>query len=658
MAFVNLPPNLQDMFYSLSDRIMKLETGPNQAMYTAETAQGTSNQAITIALTAQSVATQAEIDAINAGIQAVNAASQATLASSQATQAQLSANGKNTIYYGTAATPGIGTITGASANGTTITYQAYNGLQVGQTLTISGIANNTATITGATGTGSVITYTASNSFVVGQSVTVSGINPSRWDGSGTITAANSSSFSIAGSTTGAPNYISGGSATAPSLLNTTGTVSSQSFTQFSIASTRRGTYTSGGSLSVSGLTFQVGDIYFQYNTSSQVIAQSTWNGSSWQSTPITNTVITNIDAGKITTGIITSIEYNNGSGTFRVTPAGALTASSANITGDIKANTGYFGSGPNYWSIGAGGITGIGTASITGGLISGSSISIGSGSTTFQVNAAGFMQATGANITGAITATSGSFTGSITGATITGSTLTGGTVQTSAGASSVSLVGSSNSIAFRTNNINVGYVLPLNVGGVAYGVLTHYASGSGNPDPSGGTFPQTFVGSGNISISATATNSIGVSTSGISLTATSGGISLANATTYPGVATGAGSPMVVVTTGSRIAITTSSERFKEQIQYINTEGWLDKVLAMKPITYKTSVDFTTEGEPNELQYGFLAEDIYDLGGGLEKAVILDPLGDPFSLSYDRLTVFLTLAIKELKAEINQIKGAK
>ena len=125
---------------------------------------------------------------------------------------------------------------------------------------------------------------------------------------------------------------------------------------------------------------------------------------------------------------------------------------------------------------------------------------------------------------------------------------------------------------------------------------------------------------------------------------------------YSGIATGSGSTMVVVTTGSRVAYTTSSERFKEQIQYINTTGWLDKVLAMKPITYKTSEDFTVEGEPNETQIGFLAEDIYDIGGGLEKAVVLDPLGDPFSLSYDRLTVFLTLAIKELKAEIDQLKG--
>jgi hypothetical protein len=94
MAFVNLPPNLQDLFGGITDRIAKLETGPNQAMYTAEGAQTT--------------ASDAQIQAINAGVQANNAASQATIAqsqatiaSAQATNAQTSANGKNTNHYQT-----------------------------------------------------------------------------------------------------------------------------------------------------------------------------------------------------------------------------------------------------------------------------------------------------------------------------------------------------------------------------------------------------------------------------------------------------------------------------------------------------------------------------------------------------------------------------
>ena len=78
MAYVNLPPNLQDMFYALSDRIAKLETGPNQPGYDADAAQAT-------AVSAQGVANQATIAA--------------NLANTQATTAIALANTKNTVFY-------------------------------------------------------------------------------------------------------------------------------------------------------------------------------------------------------------------------------------------------------------------------------------------------------------------------------------------------------------------------------------------------------------------------------------------------------------------------------------------------------------------------------------------------------------------------------
>jgi len=295
------------------------------------------------------------------------------------------------------------------------------------------------------------------------------------------------------------------------------------------------------------------------------------------------------------------------------------------------------------------------SGSVTGATITGGTLNIAGNAI---INSSGLLTATGATITGTINATAGYF-GTVSNGFSINSTglvgvgsgiIVGGTITTSSGSNSVSLVGSSNSLTFKNGGSNVGHIVPLS----SNGVIMHYGA---TADGSGGTFPQMFVGSANASMSASSTHSVGVSTSiGINLTASTGGINLNSQTNYPGIATGAGSTMVVVTTGSRIAYTTSSERFKQDIQYIASPGWLDKVMAMKPITYKTSEDFTIEGEPNETQYGFLAEDIYDLGGGLEKAVVLDPLGEPFSLSYDRLTVFLTLAIKELKAEIDQLKG--
>jgi hypothetical protein len=114
----------------------------------------------------------------------------------------------------------------------------------------------------------------------------------------------------------------------------------------------------------SGSGTNVGDIWWQYSAGI-VIGQYSWNGSSWVTSPISSTVIANLDAGKITSGIISSIEYNNGSGTFRVTAAGALTASSATITGAINATSGYIGSLANGWNFsGSGFLTNSGGTTI------------------------------------------------------------------------------------------------------------------------------------------------------------------------------------------------------------------------------------------------------------------------------------------------------
>lgn len=351
-----------------------------------------------------------------------------------------------------------------------------------------------------------------------------------------------------------------------------------------------------------------GDIWFQYGTTSpnvgRIIAQYSGDGgTSWTQTTISGLVVANLDAGSITTGTLSvALGITGTSGNFSVNAVtGALVASSATITGAVNATSGYFGSSTNGYSISSTGLTGVGTGAITG-----------------------------------------------------------GTIQTSTGNEAIILKGSSNAIQFKAAGNIVANMLPLISGGSAYGLLMHYGA---TPDSSGGTRPQMFIGSSNVSISAAAGVSIGVSNSiGVTIstgaigTQISGPLQVNGTMTYPGITTASGSTMVVVSTGSRVGYTTSSERFKQDISYIETSGWLDKVLSMRPITYRTSEDFTTEGEPNPLQIGLLAEDINDIGGGLETTVVLDPLGDPFSLSYDRLTVFLTLAIKELKAEIDKLKG--
>ena len=116
MAYVNLPISLSGMFDDLDERLARVETGYSGPQESADAAQATAVSAQALALTSQSTASNAQVQAINAGIQANLAASQATIAQSQATiassqavSAQTSANGKNTILYGTSATPPTGT---------------------------------------------------------------------------------------------------------------------------------------------------------------------------------------------------------------------------------------------------------------------------------------------------------------------------------------------------------------------------------------------------------------------------------------------------------------------------------------------------------------------------------------------------------------------
>jgi len=87
------------------------------------------------------------------------------------------------------------------------------------------------------------------------------------------------------------------------------------------------------SSSPSGSGTNTGDIWWQYS-GGNIIGQWAWNGSSWVSSPITNAVIANLDAGKITTGTLSSITiYSGSSGQFQVSSSGSMTATSGTIGG-------------------------------------------------------------------------------------------------------------------------------------------------------------------------------------------------------------------------------------------------------------------------------------------------------------------------------------
>jgi len=339
--------------------------------------------------------------------------------------------------------------------------------------------------------------------------------------------------------------------------------------------------------------------------------------------------------------------------------SGSSASSGARVVLNSTGLAGFNSGGTATFSVDSSTGAAVFAGSVTGATITGGTLNINGNAI---IDATGLLTATGATITGTINATGGyfgttsnGFSISSTGLVAVGSgVIVGGQIQTSSGTEAVIMNGGSNALQFKANGSVVANMLPLVAGGSTYGLLMHYGS---TADSSGGTFPQMYIGSTNISMNVkngSLFRGIGISQSDVSIT----GPFVVNGTmTYPGIATGSGSTMVVVTTGSRVAYTTSSERFKDEIKSIVSVGWLNKVLQLRPITYKTAADFVINNEPNPTQVGFLAEDIAELENELSMVVNLDPLGDPFSISYDRLVPFLTLAIKELKAEIDQLKGA-
>ena len=181
--------------------------------------------------------------------------------------------------------------------------------------------------------------------------------------------------------------------------------------------------------SYSGSGTRQGDIWFKYQSGTGVIlAQWTWNGSSWDSTTLSDSVIASITAGKITAGTITvALGISNPSGNFTVdATTGKLTATGVDISGTLTSsagtiggftiNSGYLSYGGTY--LNAGGGSGSGTYCIydgTRGILLGGTANVGSivVSTTYSWTSSGNITANGGSFSGALGAASASITGTV-----------------------------------------------------------------------------------------------------------------------------------------------------------------------------------------------------------------------------------------------------
>jgi hypothetical protein len=300
----------------------------------------------------------------------------------------------------------------------------------------------------------------------------------------------------------------------------------------------------------------------------------------------------------------------------------------------------------------------------TGATITGGTLNI-AGKTI--IDGAGLLTGTDVTLTGDIRATAGYF-GTVSNGFSINSTglvgvgtgiIVGGTITTSSGAASVSLVGANNSLTFKTSSTNVGHILPLS----SFGVLTHYGA---TADPSGGTFPQMFVGSTGVSLFASSTIGLGANTStGVSVSgafstdgaATFGatnsfqylsGGTLRSLFTYSRQVTSSTRALLIDSAGN-IGNSTSTRRNKHEIESYKIDS--DALLKLDVKTFKYNLELSPE---QSVQYGFIAEEAQELG--LDELIQYDETGIPSYFSYEKLPIFLLQLVQELKAEIDQLKG--
>jgi hypothetical protein len=92
-------------------------------------------------------------------------------------------------------------------------------------------------------------------------------------------------------------------------------------------------------------------------------------------------------------------------------------------------------------------------------------------------------------------------------------------------------------------------------------------------------------------------------------------------------------------------VETSTYKVKENIQPIT--GALDSMLQLTGVTY----DRKDKSSKNEA--GLIAEEVNKI---LPNVVAKDANGDPEGINYTKLTAYLIEAVKELKQEIEELKG--
>lgn len=111
----------------------------------------------------------------------------------------------------------------------------------------------------------------------------------------------------------------------------------------------------------------------------------------------------------------------------------------------------------------------------------------------------------------------------------------------------------------------------------------------------------------------------------------------------PGLLSGTGSAVVRRPDGM-LVVSTSSRRFKENIKPFH--GDFARILELEPVS------FTRPDAPNELEIGYIAEDLHAMG--LTQLLTYDQQGLPYSIHYDKICIYLTQLLKDHQARLKDL----
>ena len=117
---------------------------------------------------------------------------------------------------------------------------------------------------------------------------------------------------------------------------------------------------------------------------------------------------------------------------------------------------------------------------------------------------------------------------------------------------------------------------------------------------------------------------------------------------------GTGTGTTLVQSGGFIRVSSSSLRYKENVINISQSGSIETIKKLRPVTFNYKEEFA----PTDYEIivsGLIAEDV-DQIEELRTIVNYNDEGLPESISYDRLTAHLVLAIKEISDKLSSIES--